>query len=147
MQQGQWGPVLKFANAAIHAHVLPHGRVLMWGRRDRPTLGVDEHECTRFLWDPTDPTESADPTTAKTVSTPQPTRADGTKVHLFCGNHAFLKDGRLLAVGGHLKDGNGVNQASIYDTPVGFAGTWQATALMNNGRWYPTATTLADGKR
>jgi galactose oxidase len=148
IQKGQWGPVLKFANAAIHASVLPNGRVLMWGRRDRPEQTLDEHECTPFLWDPTDPTESADPTTAKTVSTAKPTLDDGKRVNLFCGNHAFLADGRLLTVGGHLKDGNGVNQASIYDFaggPADGAGAWQATALMNNGRWYPTATTLPDG--
>jgi galactose oxidase len=146
MRQGHWGPVLTFPNAAIHTHVLPDGRLLMWGRRARPTPDFNQHECTPFLWDPTDPTEPADPTTAKTVSTPQPTLADGTKVNLFCSGHAFLPDGRLLVAGGHLQDTEGVNQASIYDFAGGSGpGTWQATALMNHGRWYPTATTLPDG--
>ena len=58
--QGHWGPVLTFPNAAIHSHVLPNGSVLMWGRRDRPDQSLDEHECTPFVWDPTDPTDPTD---------------------------------------------------------------------------------------
>jgi galactose oxidase len=146
--RGHWGPVLKFRNAAIHAHLLPSGRVLMWGRRDRPTQTLDEHECTPFVWDPADPTNPGDPTTAQTIDTPPPTLADGSGVNLFCSGHAFVPDGRLLVVGGHLADSNGVNQASLYDAdPVSSAGlgSWTPSALMNKGRWYPTATTLPDG--
>jgi hypothetical protein len=109
---------------------------------------MDEHVCTPFLWDPSDPTENADPSTAKTTPTPKPALANGTKVNIFCAGHAFLPDGRLLVAGGHLSDGDGVNQASLYDfaAPSGNAsGTWQPTALMLHGRWYPTATTLPDG--
>lgn len=77
-----------------------------------------------------------------TPPSPQPTLADGAKVNLFCSGHAFLPDGRLLVVSGHLFDGAGVNQASLYDPA---SNTWTPTALMNNGRWYPTAITLPDG--
>jgi hypothetical protein len=35
--KGQSGPVFTLPNVAIHAHVLPTGKVLMWGRRDNPT--------------------------------------------------------------------------------------------------------------
>jgi hypothetical protein len=146
MQKGQWGPILKFPNAAIHTHVLPNGRVLMWGRRDRRTDSLDVHECTPFVWDPTDPTDSADPLKAKTASTPQPALANGTKVNLFCGGHAFLADGHLLVVGGHLFDGVGVDQAALYtDDSDNAAGKWTPSAIMGKGRWYPTATTLPDG--
>lgn len=147
---GQWGPVVTFPNVGVHVHVLPDGRVLMWGRRDKPDGGFDEDFCKPFVWDPADPTHPPQPgqaPTAKTVATPQPRLANGHTVNLFCGGHAFLPDGRLLVVGGHIRDGVGVNQASIYDSAGGpdGAGTWQATSLMNNGRWYPTALTLPDG--
>jgi hypothetical protein len=67
-------------------------------------------------------------------------------VNLFCGGHAFLPYGRLLAAGGHLFDGSGVNQASLYTRGRdGSPGMWSATAPMEKGRWYPTATTLPDG--
>jgi galactose oxidase len=64
-------------------------------------------------------------------------------VNSFCAGHTFLPDGRLLVVGGHLADSAGVNQAAIYDFETN---TWTPTALMNEGRWYPTATTLPDGR-
>ena len=75
--------------------------------------------------------------------TPQPTLNDGTtNANLFCSGHAFLPDGRLLVAGGHLADGHGLNQATIYDPA---ANTWTPTAVMNDGRWYPTAIALPSG--
>jgi hypothetical protein len=63
-------------------------------------------------------------------------------VNLFCSGHAFLRDGRLLVAGGHLSNGEGLDQASLYDPAQD---TWTAITPMNHGRWYPTATSLADG--
>jgi galactose oxidase len=131
--RGQWGEVFTLRNAAIHAHVLSNGLVLMWGRRDRPDQSLDVHECTPFLWDPA---------TNQVTDTPQPMLADGTKINLFCSGHTFLPDGRLLVVGGHLFDSQGLDQATTYDA---MSDTWTPTALMNDGRWYPTATSLPDG--
>jgi galactose oxidase len=159
--KGKWEPVFEFPNVAIHTHVLRNGRVLMWGRRDRPDQSLDIHECTPFVWDPKDPLISPNPTnppTAKTTNTPQPKRKDDTDdtkettVNLFCSGHTFLPDGRLLVVGGHNADSDGLNQAVIY-TPASPSsndpGTWSPTAPMGQGdtmrRWYPTATTLPDG--
>jgi hypothetical protein len=134
--KGQWGPVFPLPNAAIHTHVLPNGLVLIWGRRDQPEQSLDVHECTPFRWNPV----SGEVTNTEPR---QPTLADGTtKVNLFCAGHAFLPDGRLLVVGGHLEDGDGVNQATLYDPATN---RWTPTALMNKGRWYPTATSLPDG--
>jgi hypothetical protein len=44
--------------------------------------------------------------------------------------------------GGHLADSHGLNQATIYDPA---ANTWTPTAVMNDGRWYPTAIALPSG--
>jgi hypothetical protein len=132
--QGSWGPVFALPNVGIHAHILPDGRVLLWGRRDKPTDSLDVQECTPFVWDPK---------TKGIMRTPQPALADGTKVNLFCSGHTFLPDGKLLVIGGHLEDEKGVNQVAIYDWEHN---TWAPTALMNHGRWYPTAVTLANGE-
>ena len=131
--KGAWDPVFALPNAGIHTSVLPNGLVLMWGRRDERTDSLDDHKCTPFLWNPKD---------GSVKKTPQPKLANGQTVNLFCSGHAFLPDGRLLVAGGHLSDGEGVNQASLYDPA---ANTWTATAIMNAGRWYPTLTTLPDG--
>ena len=148
-ERGQWSPVFGLPNVGIHAHVLLTGQVLLWGRRDQadqsldvdPPLGpqpgaplAPPAQCTPFLWNPAD---------GQTTTTKQPTLADDTtKANLFCSGHSFLADGRLLVAGGHLADGAGLNQTIIYD-PV--KNTWTPSAVMTNGRWYPTLTTLDDG--
>ena len=130
---GRWDPVFELPNVAIHTHVLPNKKVLFWGRRGTPGGSMDEHECMPHIWDPR---------TGELTPTPQPRRADGATVNLFCSGHAFLPDGQLLVVGGHATDGDGLDQACVYD----FRGnTWTALPVMNERRWYPTATTLSDG--
>ena len=134
METGEWSEVLDLPNAAIHAHLLPNGKVLFWGRRDLPNGTLDDHFCTPHVWDPV---------TGATVPTPQPKRADETTVNLFCSGHSILPDGKLLVAGGHFKDGMGIDQASLYDFGTN---TWTPLPVMNNGRWYPTVVTLADGQ-
>jgi galactose oxidase len=137
--KGRWEPVLPLPDVGIHAHMLPDGRVLLWGRRPAPKDSLDVHQSRPFVWDPL---------TGTTVFTPQPTRSDGTKINLFCSGHAFLPDGRLLVVGGHLADGDGLDQAATYDWRTN---TWTASAPMTTPigqpvrRWYPTVITMADG--
>ncbi|MBV8995605.1 MAG: hypothetical protein JO287_18335, partial [Pseudonocardiales bacterium] len=133
MQLGRWDPVFELPNVAIHTHVLPNGKVLFWGRRGHPTGSMHERECTPYVWDPG---------TGELTATPQPKRADGTKINLFCSGHAFLPDGRLLVVGGHLTDGDGLDQACVYDYRTN---TWTALPVMNDRRWYPTVSALPDG--
>jgi hypothetical protein len=131
--RGRWDPVFELPNVAIHTSVLPNGKVLFWGRRDQPTGSMHEHECTPYLWHPR---------TGELTPTPQPKRADGTKVNLFCSGHAFLPDGRLLVVGGHVADGDGLDHACVYDYRTN---TWTAFPVMHERLWYPTATVLSDG--
>ena len=148
-KRGQWGDPFTLLNVGIHAHVLPTGLVLMWGRRDNPQQSLDTDPasplapglppappatCTPFVWNPAN---------GNMTQTPQPTLNDGTtNANLFCSGHAFLPDGRLLVAGGHLADSHGLNQATIYDPA---ADTWTPTAVMNDGRWYPTALALPSG--
>jgi Domain of unknown function (DUF1929)/Divergent InlB B-repeat domain len=117
---GQWSaPVNWPAQAvAIHANLLPNGKVLTWGRTVHQPV----------LWDPTTgtfggATEPAD---------------------LFCSGHTLLPDGRILVAGGHSGvDTKGIVSAQLYD---GNTNTWQAAPNMRNGRWYPTNLTLATGE-
>jgi galactose oxidase len=138
--KGHWGPVFGLPNVAIHSHLLPNGRVLMWGRRNRPEDDLDVQECQPFVWNP------ADNSTHDTQN--QPHAAGGATVNLFCSGHTFLPDGRLLVVGGHKADGDGISQASLYDSTTN---QWTASAPMTTPvgqevrRWYPTATTLPNG--
>jgi hypothetical protein len=135
---GQWSAPFKLKNVAIHAHLLPTGKILYWGRRKEfgsiVFATLNDHSCQTYVWDP------ASGTSSETKN--QPTLKDGTTVNLFCSGHTFLADGRLMVVGGHLFDSQGANQSCTYDPATD---TWTAEALMNNGRWYPSAVTLPDG--
>ena len=135
---GQWSDPLPLKNVAIHAHLLPTGKILYWGRRkefgSEVFATLNDHACQTSILDP-DTGQSRE--TAN-----QPALKDGSTVNLFCSGHTFLPDGRLMVVGGHLFDSQGVNQSCIYD-PV--TDRWTAEAEMNKGRWYPSAITLPDG--
>ena len=116
---GQWGPVLNWPLVTVHSHMLPTGKVLLWAYGQDP----------RRIWDPaTGQIETAIPA------------APG--YNIFCVGHSFLADGRLFVAGGHVQNGWGLPNASIYD-PV--ANTWTRVPDMNAGRWYPTSTTLPNG--
>jgi galactose oxidase len=130
---GRWDPVFSLPNVAIHTNLLPNGKVLFWGRRDTPKNSLDVHACTPLIWDPI---------TGRTTTTPRPRNGDGRTINLFCSGHSFLPDGRLLVAGGHLLDGLGLEEATIYDYRNN---SWTPLPVMNTGRWYPTALTLEDG--
>jgi hypothetical protein len=134
---GEWGDVFTLPNVAIHAHLLPTGTVLFWGRRSQPGASafasLNQHATHPFIWDPA---------TKTSTPTPRPKDSAGNDINLFCSGHTFLADGRLMVVGGHLFDSEGLQESTIYDPQTN---AWSAGPLMNAGRWYPTAVTLADG--
>ena len=113
---GEWTAPFSWPVVAVHLHLLLDGRVLSWGRMGDPQL-----------WDP-----------ATGAFTAAPSASD-----LFCAGHTFLADGRLLVAGGHISDNHGLPDANLFD-PLSAA--WIRVAPMAHGRWYPTATLLADGR-
>jgi hypothetical protein len=66
-------------------------------------------------------------------------------VDVFCGGHAFLPDGKLLVAGGHNGSDNvGTTTTNLFDFN---SNSWTlSTFTMNQGRWYPTVTTLGNGE-
>lgn len=66
-------------------------------------------------------------------------------VDLFCGNEAFLADGRLLVVGGtQVYDPfHGRPEAQTLDPQTR---AWTPVPPMSVGRWYPAIVTLGDGR-
>jgi hypothetical protein len=68
-----------------------------------------------------------------------------TTQDIFCSGHAMLADGRVLVVGGYGGSGSsiGLNTAEIFDPSKN---AWTSVPKMSYKRWYPTATTLSDGR-
>lgn len=117
--QGQWAALQNWPTRAIHATLLPDGRVFF--------ISYYSESLQPNIWDPTSDTFTA------TVPAPYA---------LFCSGHASLADGRVLIAGGHIADYTGYPHAQIYDP---FKNTFTPTPDMNAGRWYPTVTELANG--
>ena len=121
---GQWCNASSWPIVAIHTHLLPNGKVLVWGRDDS-TLTMQT-----YIWDPDSQTF--------------PAQILNETTNLFCSGHAFLPDGRLLVTGGHhFDDGHGEPHTNIFDYTNN---TWARVSDMNAGRWYPTTTALANGE-
>ncbi len=117
-QLGSWSAPMTWPVVGIHAHLLPNGRVLTFGR-----TGHDP-----AVWDPV---------TGVLVSTARP--AD-----FFCSGHTLLPDGRLLVAGGHAgADNFGLKTTYFFDYATN---SWTRGSDMRNGRWYPTNTTLPSGE-
>ena len=117
--QGQWSPVATWPTRAIFTTLLPDGRVFFFSYY---TESLQPH-----IWDPLSNTFSA------TAAAPY---------ELFCAGHTSLPDGRVFISGGHIADFTGYAHALIYN---GSRNTFTALPDMNEGRWYPTNTVLANG--
>ncbi|MEA2713694.1 MAG: hypothetical protein QOK27_1655, partial [Gemmatimonadales bacterium] len=123
---GKWDPPVAWDIVPLHIHLLPTGKILAWGKYESDgSMGMPR------LWDPS----VGPPTTARMVA------AD---TMLFCSGHALMADGRLMVAGGHKKDDRGLDVTNIFDPATE---SWTpGLPKMAKGRWYPTVTTLADGR-
>jgi len=123
---GKWDAAVPWDIVPLHIQLLPTGKLLAWGKHEsNGSMGLPR------LWDPA----AGPPGTATIVRVGD---------MLFCAGHTLMADGRVMVSGGHLDDDRGLDVTNIFD-PV--SESW-ATGLpkMAKGRWYPTVTTLADGR-
>jgi hypothetical protein len=120
--EGQWSAVADWPVVAVHAALLPTGKVLAWTDY---TINNGAQ-----VWTP---------------GTSNFTPKNYSITSLFCAGHAYLPDGRLLIVGGivGLNDSTGPRESTFFD-PV--TETFSPGPLMAQGRYYPSATTLPDGR-
>jgi hypothetical protein len=84
---GRWDPLFTTPVVGVHTHVLPTGKVLLWGDRGDAQL-----------WDAT----AGFTPVIKTY-------------RIYCSAHAFLPDGRLLVVGGTTASTGGLRRATVFD--------------------------------
>jgi hypothetical protein len=120
---GQWGAPFELGVIAVNMVMLHTGSVLMFSG-EFATTGPET------VWNP---------------STGILTHVPVGRTNLFCAGHSQLADGRILVIGGH-DPANGLlgsRDTNIFD-PVTL--TWTPAASMADARWYPTATTLPDGR-
>ncbi len=134
--KGRWGPLMRDWPAkdglAIHATVLPTGKVLAWGGGDKTFS--DRNDLTAhngndtYLWDPSSDTKSL-------------IRNNTTEI--FCAGHALTPEGNLLVNGGHLQNDYGKIDTNLFNSKTS---TWSRVQDMNAARWYPSLIALANGE-
>jgi hypothetical protein len=140
---GAWSTPFGLPLYAIHAAVLPTGKVLFFGP---PGPRSSTNWTHAVLWDPA--------TGAQEVVNPPlaPDPMDGNRLkpaNIYCSGQAFLADGQLLMAGGTLdRDASGRARGlkKVYSFNP-FDETWTEQPDMQEGRWYPTQTLLPDGRQ
>lgn len=137
-EDGEWGEPFELPLYAIHAALLPTGKVMWFGPWEPSGVATT---TWAILWDPaTGDLERVDP---------PPLTPGGDPANIYCAGHAFLASGELLVAGGTLgRDAEGqpygLNKVYTFDP---FSETWTEQPDMEHGRWYPTNVQLPDGRQ
>lgn len=150
-----YGNATNSQQTAIHSFIFynptsEQWKVLYFSAYNREEVQTGVYKVTSRIWDPN--SESGVPATQIIPDWPG---QNPDAPYLFCSGHSFLPDGNLLVAGGHRNSPpdvfRGLRYTYIFDTS---SETWVVAGstipfLMNDGRWYPTLTTLGvigDGK-
>ena len=145
---GRWkfDPAVTFPIVAIHAALLPTGKVMVFSY---PQVPEWKNSAEAWLWDPAtgdltrkDPPLWLDP-------------KDGVlkPANIWCAGQTFTADGELVVFGGNLdfESGptgwKGLNKVYTFDPFANDGeGEWHEQPDMAHGRWYPTGVRMADGR-
>lgn len=137
-------------NYAIHAAMLPTGKILFWGY---PFYDDFENRGEAALWDPA---KGYGPNAFRDVDPPR-VDPDGNgpqgavPAPIYCSGQSFLPSGELLVTGGNLawsfqdpryESASGAQFVFTFDP---WAERWTQQPSMRHGRWYPSQLELADG--
>src|SRR5262245_27167743 len=117
----------------ISTNLLPNGKVLIVAGSENDASNDSEgaESYRAAVWDPSGTDESS-------IS------VQNLTYDVFCSGTAALFDGRSLIVGGTSDYSfTGENRASIFDPATS---QYVQSQIMVDGRWYATATALADGR-
>jgi len=117
---GVWSGVINLPLVPVHVSQLPGGRVLMSDAQGN--FGMNA-----WTWDTGN-------NTLLSVNAPG---------NIFCSGHDQTADGRILIAGGHVDAHIGHAMTNVFD-PV--TSSWSTLPDMANPRWYPSMTTLPDGR-
>src|SRR4029453_12937181 len=119
-QIGEWSAIAPTPEIATHTTLMGNGKALFYRGNPTPVNSYVLNPAARAI--------------AQHGTTPN---------QIFGGGHAPLADGRVISVGGHGGFLNGIVDTYLFSPS---AQAWTRVADMSPARWYPTATTLGDGR-
>ncbi len=114
--QGSFSPWQPWPSVPVHQVHLPNDKILFWAYNGP----------SAWTWDVGTPTGF--------------TSVPLCNVNIFCSGHAGLANGNILVAGGLF-----ITNSQVFDIST-TPGTWQPKQPMTATRFYPTLTTLGDGK-
>jgi hypothetical protein len=132
-----WKVVSTLNMLAVHAAMLPSGKVLLFG-------GTEHNWASKAVRN-RNHTSVYDPASNTYVGVGSPA------FDLFCCGHAQMENGYIFAAGGTTDYPNETGDQG-YNGAIGAARfnwiteTWEPLANMQQYRWYPTVLSLADGR-
>jgi Domain of unknown function (DUF1929) len=127
-QGGKWEGPYDWPVVAVHATLLPNGRVLAYDSvGNQPTESYQQHTFTRAtIWNPANNSHTG-------VNS-------NTGFNLFCSGLTLLNDGRVFLAGGNLNNQlEGINKTHIFNPSNN---SWSIEGTMQAARWYPSTTAL-----
>jgi YVTN family beta-propeller protein len=136
-QKGMFGRLGNWPVIAVHAVLMPDGRVMSYGTKpDGQQTGFFNYD----LWDSSQPVDSG-----------HTTLANGTATDIFCSSQVLLPDDsstRVFIAGGDNWNGGGTTNTGNNNSNLLNAGDNSLTRgiNMNRARWYSTSTVLLNGE-
>jgi hypothetical protein len=148
---GAWTGRISTPGLAINSILLPTGKILWFAYPEKDTwyqarTGQDPEAVNwaeAYVFDPA---------TGVSVRRDPPIDPGTNKpFNIWCAGQTLLRDGRVAVAGGNFKyyGAGGVNVYRGLDVVLTFNPfneTWTYQGRMQDGRWYPTLTELADGR-
>ncbi|MEK8033611.1 PA14 domain-containing protein [Ideonella sp. DXS29W] len=136
-QKGMFGRLANWPVIAVHAVLMPDGRVMSYGTKpDGQQTGYFNYD----LWDSSQPVDSG-----------HTTLPNGTATDIFCSSQVLLPDAgstRVFIAGGDNWTGSGTtNTGNNNSNLLNAADNSLARGInMNRPRWYSTSTVLLNGE-
>ena len=137
--EGNFSNSISWPSVAIHAGLTPDGKVLTYGL-DANFRVVGSQVNTKFaIWDPKQGTNNS---AFRVLNMSHPVD------NAFCSGMILLPDGQMLIAGGSIqgKRDAGNDLVHLYDYRTGKVAMLPEGSDLLAARWYPTMTTLTDGR-
>jgi hypothetical protein len=132
-KNGWWETPATWPIVGVHAAVLTDGRVLTYGTDQGAAQGA---QFTFDIWNPK---------MGNGASSHQ-TLPNNLGVDMFCSGQSLLPNGKLVLAGGDMRDqgyNNGIKNTTLFNPS---SNQLEASATLNQARWYNSQKVLANGK-
>ena len=136
--EGDFSDLIVWPSVAVHAGLTPDGKVLTYGLDGNSGTSGAQSNTTFAIWDPKETRENA--FTVLDMSHPVD--------NAFCSGMILLPNGQMLIAGGSIQGDRdaGNDLVHLYDYRAGTVAMLPEGSDLIEARWYPTMTTLTDGR-